>query len=204
MMPSREQWQMVLALLSVAVVCTLLLGITHIFTQAPIAKAEKEALMQGLMQVLPKHSNDPIQDTLQLTLPHQEQPTTFYFSRDAERHTNAIAWETIAPDGYSGSIHILIAVQPDGKVHAIFITKHKETPGLGDGIVKDYAWLRSFEQTSLSNSHWAVKKDGGDFDQFTGATITPRAVVKAVNLALKTFQTQKEVLLKHPLEAQHE
>lgn len=194
----REQWQMIIALLVVGVVCTLLLATTNIFTRAPIAQAERQALMSALMQVLPEHKNDPIRDTRNITLAGDKKPTNFYFSRNATGTINAIAWQVTAPDGYSGSIHILMAVHPDGSVNAIRVTGHKETPGLGDGITKNQPWLDSFSDKSLANANWAVKKDGGDFDQFTGATITPRAVVKAVKKGLNMYASISAKLLSSP------
>jgi len=191
---TQEQWHMVIALLVVAVLSTAFLGITHMLTRAPIEQAERQALMDALMQVLPEHSNDPIQDTRQLLLPKHKKMTTFYFSRNAQKSITAIAWETTAPDGYNGSIRILMAVRPDGTIHAVRITHHQETPGLGDGIMNT-AWLAEFSNQSLAHSHWAVKKDGGQFDQFTGATITPRAVVKAVKKGLEMFMQQRQKLL---------
>ena len=202
----REQWHMIMALLVVGVVCTLLLSTTNIFTKQPIAQAQRQALMQALMQVLPEHHNDPLSDTRTLTLQGNGKPTTFYYARDTRGHINAIAWQVTAPDGYNGSIHILMAVHPDGSIYAIRVTGHKETPGLGDNITKNQAWIDAFMGKSLANSHWAVKKDGGDFDQFTGATITPRAVVKAVKKGLEMFTGIKEQLLEQPqqqTEAQH-
>jgi len=191
---SKEQWRMVMALLMVAVLSTIFLGVTNMLTRAPIAEAERQALMDALMQVLPKHDNDPIQDTRQLTLPKHKQATTFYISRNQNKSINAIAWETIAPDGYNGSIRILMAVRPDGSLNAVRITHHQETPGLGDGIM-NLNWLDAFVGQSLTNAHWAVRKDGGDFDQFTGATITPRAVVKAIKNGLEMFAKQRAHLL---------
>jgi len=191
----REQWRMVIALLVVGVVCTLLLATTNIFTRAPIAEAERQALMNALMQVLPEHQNDPIRDTRNIALDGDKKPTNFYFSRNKSHAINAIAWQVTAPDGYNGTIHILMAVHPDGTINAIRITGHKETPGLGDGITKNQPWLDSFGNKSLSNTRWAVKKDGGDFDQFTGATITPRAVVKAVKKGLKMYASMRDKLL---------
>ncbi len=202
----REQWRMVIALLVVGVVCTLLLATTNIFTRAPIAEAERQALMNALMQVLPEHQNDPIGDTREIMLDGDKKPTRFYFSRNKNHVINAIAWQVTAPDGYNGSIHILMSVHPDGSINAIRVTGHKETPGLGDGITKNQSWLDSFGDKSLSNTHWAVKKDGGDFDQFTGATITPRAVVKAVKKGLEMFAEIKSKLLEkahQQKEAQH-
>ena len=199
---SREQWRMIIALVLVAVISTILLGITNMLTKAPIAQAQRQALMQALMQVLPEHSNDPITDTFILN-PKTQKPITFYISRNQEQQINAIAWETIAPDGYNGSIHILIAVNPDSSIHAIRIIDHQETPGLGDGIVKNIPWIHAFSGKSLSNARWAVRKDGGDFDQFTGATITPRAVVKAVKKALQMFAQSQVLRLASTSEVNH-
>ena len=199
---SREQWQMLIALVLVAVISTVFLGITNIFTKAPIAQAERNALMQALMQVLPEHANDPLTDTKVLNI-KDGKPITFYFSRDAKQHMNAIAWQTTAPDGYNGSIHILMAVNPDASIHAIRIIGHKETPGLGDGITKNMHWINAFNDKSLANTRWAVHKDGGDSDQFTGATITPRAVVKAVKKSLHMFDQYKSQLLQPAVEVNH-
>jgi len=105
----REQWRMIIALLVVGVVCTLLLATTNIFTRAPITKAERQALMHALMQVLPDHKNDPLRDTHTITRSGEKKPTYFYLSRNANGNINAIAWQVTAPDGYNGSIHILMA-----------------------------------------------------------------------------------------------
>ena len=101
---------------------------------------------------------------------------------------SAVILQATAPDGYSGSIFLLIGVLADGRLAGVRVIGHKETPGLGDKIeLAKSPWIRSFDGTSLSDpdeAGWAVKKDGGQFDQFAGATITPRAVVKAVHKAL--------------------
>jgi len=183
----RDQWHMVLALSVVAAISALLLGMTDIVTRGPIAEAQKEALHRALQQVLPEHDNDPQAEVLTVA------ERAIYPAREAG-HLVALAWEVVAPDGYSGSIRILVGVRPDGHVLAIRVTEHKETPGLGDGIVRNKAWLDSFHEQGLDTTRWLVKKDGGDFDQFTGATITPRAVVKAVKGALQFYQQQQALI----------
>ena len=188
-----EQRNIVIALVLVASICTAILGITDWFTREPIAQAQRAAFMKGLMQVLPKHSNDPSEDTYVLT--QQGKETPFYLARDAQNNIIGIAWPVIAPDGYSGSIHILIGAHTDGSIYAIRITEHKETPGLGDGIVTNQQWLASFIDKTLTNTRWLVYKDGGNFDQFTGATISPRAVVKAVKKGLEIFHSQRQAIL---------
>ncbi len=190
-----EQIKMVVALLLVAVIAALLLGLTDMVTRTPIAEAKKAALHKALGQVLPPHANDPLEGVIRIKPVGSSEFRQFYPARDAKGEITGIAWETIAPDGYSGTIRILMGLLPDGSVHAIRITDHRETPGLGDGIVHDNGWLNSFAGRTLDNVRWRVKKDGGEFDQFTGATITPRAVVKAVKKGLELFRNNRIALL---------
>ncbi|PJA32344.1 MAG: NADH:ubiquinone oxidoreductase subunit RnfG [Zetaproteobacteria bacterium CG_4_9_14_3_um_filter_53_7] len=188
----KEQLQMVLALFVVAVIAATLLGLTDIVTRGPIAAAEKEALRSALAQVLPKHANDAQGDMF--VIGKEKRAVSVYPGKDKAGKINGFAWEVTAPDGYAGSIRILVGLYPDGNIHAIRVTAHKETPGLGDGIVNDSGWLAAFAGQNLESRNWKVKKDGGDFDQFTGATITPRAVVKAVKGALAFFATNRELM----------
>ncbi len=190
-----EQVKMVVALLLVAIVATLLLGLTDMVTREPIAKAQKEALHKALGQVLPPHANDPLEEMITIKPVGSDEPKQFYPARDESGNITGMAWEVIAPDGYSGSINILMGLLPDGTIHAIRITDHRETPGLGDGITSNHNWLNSFASRTLDNVRWKVKKDGGDFDQFTGATITPRAVIKAVKQGLELFRNNRIALL---------
>jgi len=181
----RDQIRMVLAIFVVAVLAAAIVGLTDIVAREPIAEAEKQALHKALVQVLPKHQNDPQADLLSVD------GVTLYPAKDRLGHVHGFAWEVVASDGYSGSIRILVGLRPNGEIHAIRITKHLETPGLGDGIVHNSDWLQSFVGRMLEGSRWKVKKDGGDFDQFTGATITPRAVVKAVKGALEFYKVHQ-------------
>ncbi|MDQ6979787.1 MAG: RnfABCDGE type electron transport complex subunit G [Mariprofundaceae bacterium] len=186
---TKEQKRMVVALLAVAVVCAIILGLTDRFTRGPIAEAKRQSMMNALMQVLPEHANDPLSDQKIVA------GTAYFIARDAAHKVIAFAWEAIAPDGYSGSIHLLIGVDATGQTIGIRVTDHRETPGLGDGIVHNQDWLASFAHQTLDSRHWAVKKDGGDFDQFTGATISPRAIVNAVHRGLQQFAHDREALL---------
>jgi len=190
---SRDMVMMVVALTLVTAIAAALLGLTDMVTREPILEAQRAALQRSLGQVLPTHANEPMDDVIRLQ--PDEDATAFYVARDADGAVLALAWEVVAPDGYSGSIRILMGVLPDGSLHAVRITEHRETPGLGDGITQNRKWIDFFTAKSLAGTHWAVKKDGGEFDQFTGATITPRAVVKAVHRGLGFFATQREALL---------
>lgn len=126
------------------------------------------------------------------------EPRSAYIARKGDQAT-AILLPVIAPDGYSGNIELLVAIQADGRIAAVRTLNHRETPGLGDKIeLSKSPWVLSFLGASLDNptkSGWAVKKDQGEFDQFAGATITPRAVVKAVHQALEFFKLQGDRLL---------
>ena len=110
----------------------------------------------------------------------------------------AAVFNSIAPDGYSGSIHLLVGVYVDGSLAGVRVVKHSETPGLGDGIEKRKSdWIDIFDGKSLANpgaNGWRVKRDGGVFDQLTGATITPRAVVEAVHNTLLYYQRNADMI----------
>jgi len=110
----------------------------------------------------------------------------------------AAVLESVAPDGYSGSIRLLVGVTPDGRLLGVRVLQHQETPGLGDAIEERRSdWIRSFDGRSLGRppmARWKVRKDGGDFDQLTGATVTPRAVVAAVRNTLLFVERQGPAL----------
>ncbi|NPA72845.1 MAG: electron transport complex subunit RsxG [Gammaproteobacteria bacterium] len=190
--------------LFVFVCIVLLLGVRYV-TAPYIAQAEKETLLNTFNQVLPDalYNNDPLSDTLEITDPEQlaalgaESPVTVYRAR-LDDQPAGIIFSAIAPNGYSGNIYMLIGVLPDGRISGVRVLKHKETPGLGDKIeLYKNPWILEFNGRSLredNEARWAVKKDGGDFDQFTGATITPRAVVGAVKRALQLINQTGDTL----------
>jgi len=191
----KEQQKITLALFSVAVIAVSLLALFNEVTTAPILAAQKKALHQALVQVLPKHANDPLHDAFLFPLTENKSLQIFP-AKDNQGKVIAFAWQQIAANGYSGSIRILMGVGVEAEIIAIRITEHRETPGLGDGITDNQAWLNSFISKTLGNTQWAVKKDGGNFDQFTGATITPRAVVKAVHEGLLFYKEQQNAMFK--------
>lgn len=110
--------------------------------------------------------------------------------------------QATAERGYNGSIGLMVAVRLDGTLAGVRVTDHRETPGLGDRIESNKSsWLKQFEGRSLrdpSVDRWQVKKDGGEFDQLTGATITPRAVVSSVRDALVYFEAHRTELFTRP------
>ena len=170
-----------------AAVCVLLVASVNQLTAPKIAKQVELDKLKLLQEVLPAGaaSAELLQDCLVLEQPEvlfQKQSKTYRWRQQGD--IGAYVIETTAPDGYSGNIQLLAAITPDGTVLGVRTLSHKETPGLGDKIeMRKANWMDSFRQQqvqSAEDKRFAVKKDGGQFDQFTGATITPRAVVAAV------------------------
>lgn len=189
-------------LLLFAVLGTGLVAFTYDNTHEIIEANERAALLVNLHALVPpeRHDNDLVKDTLQVREPIQlgtDEPVTVYRARKAGQPVAAIL-TPVAPDGYNGDIKLLVAINADGRLAGVRVTAHRETPGLGDGIEASRSdWILQFTGRSLTDpdeKRWAVKKDGGAFDQFTGATITPRAVVKAVKKALIYFQNNRQTL----------
>jgi len=180
---------------------SMVLGV-HEVTKEKIDANIKASLLKNLNTIIPaaSYNNDLLQSTIRIpasSLLGKDKPSTVYQAKK-DNTPVAVAFDITAPDGYSGDINILIAIQADGSVSGVRVISHKETPGLGDKIeVALSDWITKFNGKSLqspSEKNWKVKKDGGIFDQFTGATITPRAIVKAVHNALQYFQGNRKLL----------
>ncbi len=188
---ARESLRAGLQLGLVALLATALMGGTYALTRERIAAAEQREQIQALQLVLPaqRHDNRPLDDRLQVSAPAWlglEQATVLRASLRGQ--PSALVLEAMAPDGYGGPIHLLIAVDRAGRVLGVRVTAHSETPGLGDDIDADRSdWITRFRGRALGDpppERWALRKQGGDFDQFAGATVTPRAVVRAVKRCL--------------------
>ena len=185
-----------------AVVGTTLVALTEYSTSAAIVENERQMLLRNLYALLPRDrlDNDIATDTLLLpasALLGNDNHSTVYRARLRGEPVAAI-FNSIAPDGYNGKIHLLVGVYIDGSLAGVRVVKHAETPGLGDAIeIRKSTWIDGFAGKSLTNpsqDHWRVKRDGGDFDQFTGATITPRAVVTAVHNTLLYYQQNADMI----------
>lgn len=181
-----------------------LIALTFQGTAARIDSAEKQAAQRALFELVPqsRHDNDLLDDTVPLER----------FAGDAgglgnsgaihiaRQNGQPVAYiiPAVAPDGYSGDIRMIVGVNADGALAGVRVLSHKETPGLGDKIeLAKSNWILSFDGKSLQNpaeSGWQVKKDGGEFDQFTGATITPRAVVRQVKEVLQFVEKYRAQL----------
>lgn len=192
-----------LVLLGFSALGAFLLSGTHALTADAIDRAERELLHALLTQVMPPagHDNDLTQS--QISLPADpllglKRPGQGYLARLNGKPAGVIL-EAVAPDGYAGEIRLIVGIHADGRLGGVRVVSHQETPGLADYIeIKRSPWIAQFAGRALDDpaeSAWAVRKDGGDFDYRTGATVTPRAIVKAVRKALQYFDRERERLL---------
>lgn len=190
-----------------ALLSTGLVTLTHTLTKAPIAEQQKQHLLQLLNQVIPQHKYDNLlYESCTLTTNENlgtEHPMPVYIARKDGRPT-AMAVEAIAPNGYNGNITILVAVDTHSTTLGVRVLQHNETPGLGDKIELNKSdWIHGFTDAPLASNKdaaWEIKKDGGKFDQFTGATITPRAVIHAARKAAWYLISHMDTLAHQPFD----
>jgi len=191
-----------LFLAGLAFAAALLLGLGDLATSGSIQRRQDEDMQASLQQVLPAglYDNQPLHDVARIPSQGEEtgyDPTEVYLAKKDGQITGA-AYRLIAPDGYSGNIVLILGVDRDGRILGVRVIAHAETPGLGDKIeTAKSGWILAFNGRVLDGTRWKVKKDGGDFDQFAGATITPRAVVKRVEAGLQFFRRHRDLLLSY-------
>jgi len=181
---------------------TALVASMHDVTAERIAENERITLLRTLNAIIPRklYDNEITNDVKFVTSRERlgtRKPITVYRAR-RDGHPVAAVLNSVAPDGYNGAIHLLVAIRLDGTLLGVRVLSHMETPGLGDAIdLSRTPWVRSFDGRSLKDPDelgWHVAKDGGIFDQFTGATISPRAVVKAVHNTLIYYSKHRSEL----------
>jgi electron transport complex protein RnfG len=193
-----------------ALVGTGLVAMIYTGTEQRIAEAERAFMLRSLNAVIKPgaYDNDLFNDMVTVTaeelLGTTDAVPVFRARKDGQ--PVALAIIPVAPDGYVGPIKLLVAISVDGTVLGVRVLSHRETPGLGDAIEEKRSnWILGFDGHSLNNPEskgWRVRRDGGKFDQLTGATITPRAVVKAVHNALKYYQRNRDRLFEQTSEQQ--
>jgi len=186
----------------IALLGTALLATVNALTYERIEEQERLRVLQQLNAIVPlgSYNNDLLEDRIEIrdeTYFHHPAPVTVYRAR-LDGHPVAVLMTITAPDGYNGDIRLLTGIDDTGTVLGVRVVSHRETPGLGDPIeIERSDWILGFTSKSLLNPQkngWAVKRDGGEFDQFTGATISPRAVVKAVHRTLIYFEANQQLL----------
>ena len=198
----RETIATALTLLVISVIGASLLAGAYTLTRPTIERSEEAGKFALVAQTLPPGSfdNNLIRDAQILPADPQlglKRPGLAYVARK-QGVANAVVLETIAPDGYAGEIRLLIGIQANGQISGVRVTGHMETPGLGDYIeIGRNPWITQFNGKSLTNpadTAWKVRKDGGAFDYLAGATVTPRAIIKAINKALHYFEHHQAAL----------
>jgi electron transport complex protein RnfG len=195
-----------LALAALAALVTLALAALAHFTQERIARNRQAWLMQRLDALIApdSHDNDLFEDRVQMAAPDllgTDVPAEVFRVRKGGQPV-AVAIRSIVPDGYRGPIELLSAIRYDGTLIGVQVLRHNETPGLGDAFeTRAPQWLQRFGGLSLNDppqQRWTVRKEGGDFDAFTGATTTPRAIVKGVRRVLEFYSAQRDRLFALP------
>jgi electron transport complex protein RnfG len=189
-----------------ALVGTALVALTYTGTEQRIAEAERAHMLRSLNAVIhpDMYDNDIFNDYIEVQEPKYlgtEDPVMVFRARRGDQPV-AVAIIPTAPAGYVGPIKLMVGINMDGEILGVRVLTHKETPGLGDKVEERRSdWILGFDGHSLQNPeprYWRVRRDGGVFDQFTGATITPRAVVRAVHDALKFFAENRLRLFTTP------
>lgn len=188
-----------------AIVAAFILGATYSGTADRIAASQLAVEQQALLEVVDSLPDKAVDLNDRITIPFSylealnlDDSQTVQVVRNSEGSVVAFIVPATAPDGYSGAIRLLVGIDQNSNITGVRAIEHAETPGLGDKVdIKKSDWINSFIGKSLSNPSggWAVKKDGGTFDAFTGATITPRAVVNQVEKVLRFYQSYQEDLI---------
>lgn len=198
----RQSLRAIALVAGVAIVAAAIMSGSYEISAERIRQNQRERLLEGLHEVLDPavHDNDLLQDRIFVTNPDllgtPDPVEVFLASRDGT--PVAAVFAPVAPRGYNGPIRLLVGIYADGTVSGVRVTEHRETPGLADQIdIEKSDWITGFDGKSLSSppvTGWSVVSEGGEFDAFTSATVTPRAIVRAVRDTLIYFQQNEAEL----------
>ena len=195
---NKDIFKMVATLTFVTAVAAFSLASVYEATKDAIAEAKRQEMLRAIKTVLPVYDNEPDKDTVVLVTGKDKRgrdvKRIFYRGRKKDAIIG-VAFKSSTMEGYSGLIEVMVGVDPSGTVTAIEVLSHAETPGLGDKIALPF-FEGQYRGKNLKNAKWLVKKDGGDFDQLTGATISPRAVTLAVKEGLEFFVSHRKEILR--------
>ncbi len=183
----KDMLKMVVVLGVICVLAGGLLAVVNRVTKDPIAAAMREEKMKAMRVVLPDYDNDPM--TCTNTVIENGKTWVFHVATKDGKFTGA-AFEAASDQGYSGTIRIMVGVKADDTIQGLEILQQTETPGLGARIAES-SFRDQFRSRNILNTNWKVKKDGGDIDAITGATISPRAVLDALRAGLKVYSAHK-------------
>jgi len=193
----KEIARLILVLVLICLAAALALSQVYSFTKGPIENALREERLRAIRTVLPAYDNEPDRDVVSVVTGVDDEGAEIvadYYIGRSGGDIVGIAFEASSSAGYSGDIDLMVGVDPEGVITGVEVISHAETPGLGSKITESW-FLDIFPGRNLEDTHWAVKKDGGDIDQITGATISPRAVVEAVYVGLEDFSAHREDIL---------
>jgi electron transport complex protein RnfG len=192
----RDILRLIVVLTCICIASAIALAKVYDLTKGPIAHQKRLEVLRAIKAVLPPYDNEPDRDMVKLAMgvdkKGEEIQGVFYRGRK-EGRLNGVAFKVSSPEGYGGTIEVMVGLLPDGTVHGMEVLSHLETPGLGAKI-REAKFKDRFKKRSLSNTKWAVKKDAGDIDGITGATISSRAVIKAIKGGLEFYGDHGEAI----------
>lgn len=186
----KDILRLIVVLTSLCIVSAIALAKIYDLTKGPIAHQKRLEVLRAIKTVLPPYDNEPDRDRVKLPMGidkrGKEIQRVFYRGRKDSRLIG-VAFKVISPEGYGGDIEVMVGLLPNGMINGVEILSHLETPGLGAKI-RGAKFKDRFKNRTLSNTAWAVRKDGGDIDGITGATISSRAVIKAIKEGLEIYR----------------
>jgi len=192
----RELFKLTVVLTIICSLAATALALVYTITKEPIAYQQRLKKLKAIRAVQPDYDNEPDQEFVDITGPisagANEVPTRFYITKKGPDPTGVVFVVTAV--GYGGPIDLMLGLTPDGTITGIQILKHTETPGLGAKITEE-KFLHQFTSKNVQNTTWTLKKEGGDIDQISGATISPQGVVKAISEGLILFSDHKDEIL---------
>ena len=192
----RDILRLIVVLTCICIASAIALAKVYDLTKGPIAHQKRLEVLRAIKAVLPSYDNEPDRDMVKVPMgvdkKGEEIQGVFYRGRK-EGRLNGVAFKVNSPEGYGGTIEVMVGLLPDGTVHGMEVLSHLETPGLGAKI-REAKFKDRFKKRSLSNTKWAVKKDAGDIDGITGATISSRAVIKAIRGGLEFYGDHEEAI----------
>ena len=199
-------WSGAVTLALLAAICTALVAATYDLTEERIEDNRQRLLEASLKPLLEglSYSGELSDSVLEIPPPNELPGNTdaTIYRVYADGRPLAALFSVIPRDGYAGPIRLLIGVDANGTITRVRVLEHRETPGLGDRIdIKKSDWIEGFRGRSLTTPEsegWEIQRDGGEFDQLSGASITSRAVVRAVRDTLLYFQAQRETVFARP------
>jgi electron transport complex protein RnfG len=197
----KEIGRLVIVLTMICTVAAVALSQVYILTKEPIEAAIREEKLKAIRKVLPDYNNEPDRDVVSIPIGKDEngsEITKDYYIARMNGEVVGVAFEASSREGYGGNVGLMVGVDLEGSIFGVEVVTHAETPGLGSKITGE-KFLSIFSGRDLDNTRWSVKKDGGDIDQITGATISPRAVVSAVYMELENFKKMREEILSSAL-----